>query len=60
LKSSTEVSGSGQDKEGTRGESSANDRGEQNVGKGPEQVVVEQDKAQGKKVENRTEIGASF
>jgi hypothetical protein len=32
------------DKEGSRGESSANDGEEQNVEKGPEKVVVEQDK----------------
>jgi hypothetical protein len=32
------------DKEGSRGESLANDGEEQNVEKGPEKVVVEQDK----------------
>jgi hypothetical protein len=55
-----EVSGSGYDKEGMRGESSANDGAEQNMERSPKKVAVEQDKARGKKAENRTETGVSL
>jgi hypothetical protein len=50
-----EASGSGQDKERSRGESSADD----GVEKGPEQVIVEQERAQGKKAEDRAKIEAT-
>jgi hypothetical protein len=37
----------------------ANDKAEQNVEKGLEQVLVEQDKARGKKIENGAEAEAT-
>jgi hypothetical protein len=40
-KSSTESSGNGQEKEGPRDETSANDRAEQNMEKGPKKTAVE-------------------
>jgi hypothetical protein len=49
--SSVDGSGSGQDKEGPRCESSSNDGVEQNVEKGSEEDVVERNKDQGKKIE---------
>jgi hypothetical protein len=36
-----------------------NDGVEQNLEKGPEKVIMEQDKAQGKKIETRVETGTS-
>jgi hypothetical protein len=45
--------GSGQDKEGLRGESLVNEV-KQYMERGPEKAIVEQDKAQGNKVEIRT------
>jgi hypothetical protein len=51
-----EASRSGQDKERSRGESSIDD----GVEKGPEQVIVEQERAQGKKAEDRAKIEASL
>jgi hypothetical protein len=57
--SSAEISESGHDKKGSRGESLINDGVEQNPEKGPEKVIMEQDKAQGKKIETRVETGTS-
>jgi hypothetical protein len=46
--------GSGQDKEGLRDESLVNDEVKQYMERGLEKAIVEQDKAQGNKVEIRT------
>jgi hypothetical protein len=43
-----------------KSKSSTNDEAEQNMEKGIEKVVVEQDKVQGKKTETRAEAGASL
>jgi hypothetical protein len=49
LRSFAKASGSGQDKQGPRGESWTNDGAKQNMEKGKEEVAREQDETQGEK-----------
>jgi hypothetical protein len=57
--SSSDVSGGNHGQTGSRSEASANDEAKHDIEKGPEGVAAEQIKVQGKKIEAKTEVGAS-
>jgi hypothetical protein len=57
--SSADGSGGSQGQTGLRSETSANDEAKRNWEKSPEEAVVEQNEAQGEKMETRTEDGTN-